>query len=269
MICSSSSPPSETVLAAFGCSSHPVIITGGQNQNYRSDNIVLKPAVDNDETNWIADFYNTIDIPDLRLPQPVKSSENKYVYNGWQAWEYCDGKHKFSDWHQIIELCIKFHQGIEHIPKPDYFQKRDQNPWVQADKAVWGEIEFNFHPFLQPVIKRLKSRLEPVKCSSQLIHGDFGGNVLFSETESPLVIDFSPYWRPVGLSIGVIIVDAVVWNNSGIELVEKYSRESLLQFILRAELRRVIELDRLYTLYGVNKLKEIEQHSELIDFLCS
>ncbi len=267
MINENTSSPSLAVLKAFGCKHNPVKITGGQNHNFRSGDIVLKPAVDNEETNWIAEFYLNTVIPGVKLPVPVRCMNGEFIFNGWQAWEYIDGEHNFKDWNKIIEVCLRFHDGIKHVSKPEYFPKREQNPWVVADKAVWDGLEMNFHPILKPHIEKLESLLKPVSDEPQLIHGDFGGNVLFSANSNPAVIDFSPYWRPAQFAIGVIIADAFVWNNAGRDIFKIFPSESLLQYIIRAELRRVIELDRLYYMYGVNKLSEINLHTKLINLL--
>ena len=263
-------PPSQSVIKSFGGNCNPKKLPGGQNLNYIADDIVFKPAPDNEETNWIADFYTKTKIQGIRLPAPVTNHDGHYVTGGWQAWKYLEGQHNFDDWTKVIEICKQFHEGIKHLPEPAFFKNRDQNPWVIADKAAWGEIIIDFHPDLTPIINKLQKQLKPVCAQSQLIHGDFGGNVLFSQGKDPLVIDFSPYWRPASFAVAVVIADAVVWNNAGLDFAEKYCHNNnMIQYILRAELRRVIELDRLYFMYGINKINEIQHHKKFIDFICS
>jgi uncharacterized protein (TIGR02569 family) len=252
------------ILEAFWATEQPVPISGGQGQNYRAGNVIFKPAVDNEETNWIADFYLTVECEGFQLPKPIQTRQGRFVYRGWQAWEFIEGQHKKDRWDEIIEICILFHQAIAHLPRPDHFERRIQNPWVIADKVTWGETEIEHHPRIAPSIDKLIKCLEDVNEKSQLIHGDFGGNVLFSTP--PTVIDFSPYWRPVEFAVGVIIADAIVWEGADLSLVEMGNKfNNFYQHLTRAELRRIIEIETLHQMFGWDTLNQIEAHYPLID----
>lgn len=69
------------------------------------------------------------------------------------------------------------------------------------------------------MLERLAAQFHPVESPSQLIHGDLLGNVLFAEGEPPTIIDWAPYWRPVGLAAAIAAVDAVCWHGTPIELL--------------------------------------------------
>ena len=86
----------------------------------------------------------------------------------------------------------------------------------------------------------------------------------------PVVIDFSPYWRPVEFAVGVIIADAIVWEGADLSLMEKGSKFSNFgQHLIRAELRRVIEIETLFQMYGWPILAQIEAHLPLINAICA
>jgi uncharacterized protein (TIGR02569 family) len=257
-------PPSAEILQAFGATQPLVSISGGQGQNYRSGNVVLKPAKDDEETNWIAEFYLTVVCDDFQLPRPIRAPQGNFVYHGWQAWEYIAGEHEKDCWDRIVEICVRFHQAIADEPRPAYFERREQNPWVIADQVAWGEREIVHHPRIAPVAKRLSKCLAAVNEKPQLIHGDFGGNVLFSSP--PTIIDFSPYWRPVEFAIGVIIADAIVWEGADMFLLEIGSRfDNFYQHLARAELRRIIEIETIHAMYGWEMLDQIEPHLPLVE----
>jgi hypothetical protein len=113
-------------------------------------------------------------------------------------------------------------------------------------------------------VKKLTKCLVEVSEKPQLIHGDFGGNVLFSQP--PTVIDFSPYWRPVEFAIGVIIADAIIWEGADLALIEMGCRfNNFYQHLARAELRRIIEIETIHELYGWEMLGQIEAHQPLIE----
>jgi len=259
-------PPSVDILRAFGTTTDPVPIMGGQEQNYRSGNVILKPAKDDEETNWIAEFYLSFESDEFRLPKPMLSNQGKFVYQGWQAWESLEGRPERGRWEEKVEICIRFHQAMAGYPRPAYFKWREQNPWVVADKVTWGEMEIVHHPRIAPAIERLSKCLREVHETSQLIHGDFGGNVLFSKEAPPAIIDFSPYWRPVEFAVGIIIADAIVWEGADLSLIELGSKLSNFhQHLLRAELRRIIEIETLQQMYGWKMLEQIEAHFPLIE----
>ena len=52
------------------------------------------------------------------------------------------------------------------------------------------------------------------------MHGDLTGNVLFARGLPPAVIDFSPYWRPVGFASAVVVGDALLWEGADESLLD-------------------------------------------------
>lgn len=163
---------------------------------------------------------------------------------------------------------------LADLAQPAWFARREQNPWVVADKLAWDEMEITghsrmaHHPRIAPAVEPLRRRLRPVNARSQIIHGDFGGNVLFADGLPPVVIDLSPYWRPVEFAVGVVIADAIVWEGADVSLIEAGNRfPDFAQYLLRAELRRVIELETLYQIYGRDCLDDIEAHLPLIEVI--
>jgi uncharacterized protein (TIGR02569 family) len=261
--------PSSAVLRAFGASEPPVLIPGGQGQSYRSGRIVLKPADDGEETRWMAELCLTMPCDGFRVPRPVRLETGGFVFRGWQAWGLLEGQHAGGRWQETIEACVRFHAAIADVPRPSFFNRRLPNPWTVADEVTWGEREIDHHPRVARTVARLRALLRPVPERSQLIHGDFGGNVLFAEGLPPAIIDFSPYWRPVEFAIGVVVADAIVWGGARMSLIAAgMPFGSFLQHLARAELRRVLEIETLYTMYGRDMLQEIDAHRPLIEALC-
>jgi len=259
-------PPSAEILQAFGTTQQPISIAGGQGQNYRAGNVILKPAKDDEETNWVAEFYLRVDCEGFLLPRPIRTAQGNFVHQGWQAWEYIVGEPEKGRWVETVEICVRFHQALANYPRPAYFDRREPNPWVIADQVTWGELEIAHHPQIAPAVTKLTKCLEKVPEKSQLIHGDFGGNVLFSNP--PTVIDFSPYWRPVEFAVGIIIADAIVWEGADLSLIELGNQfNNFYQHLVRAELRRVLEIETIHEMYGWEILDQIEAHQPLIETL--
>ncbi|MFC2078780.1 hypothetical protein ACFLSZ_02250 [Candidatus Bipolaricaulota bacterium] len=259
--------PPDDVLRAFGASEPLEHLKGGQGQVFRSDDLILKPAKDDEQTNWIAGFYASAQCEGFRLPQPICSGDGRYVVDGWQAWEFVDGEHRSDNWEETVRLCLRFHEAIADIPRSKWFDRMPlDNPWSIADKVAWNELEIEHHPTITPVTERLRRCFRENDSPSQLIHGDFGGNVLFSDELPPAIIDLSPYWRPAGFAVGVVVADAIVWEGADFSLIEAVAKliDNFNQHLARAELRRIIELDVAHRLWGWDVLGELDDHLPLI-----
>ena len=260
--------PGDDVLRAFGATEPLMRLEGGQGQTFRSGNLILKPAKDDEQTNWVAAFHAQTDFEGFRLPEPVRAGGGRYVIDGWQAWSVVDGEHRDGRWDKVVDLCILFHEAIVGVSRPDWFDRMPlDNPWTIADKVVWNELKVEHHPGFVPAVGRLRGVLRDVDAPSQLIHGDFGGNVLYAEGLPPAVIDFSPYWRPAGFAVGVVVADAIVWGGAELSLIETASDriDDFAQFLARAELRRILELEAAHRLWGWDVLGELDAHLPLIE----
>ncbi len=261
-------PPS-AVLKAFGLSEDLVRLPGGQGQAFRSGDVILKPATNDERTRWISEFCLETTLEEFRLPQPVRTGDGDVVFNEWQAWEVMPGEHRSGNWEEVVELCSCFHRAIADCAKPDWVDRlKNEDPWILADRAVWGELEVTLHPRIAPAVTQLRGCLSDISTPSQLIHGDFGGNVLFHPVLPPGIIDLSPSWRPAGFAVGVVIADAIVWGDADMSLIEcGCAIEDFDQLLLRAELRRILELNLAHQLWKWDTLDEIEAHQPLIDTL--
>jgi len=75
--------------------------------------------------------------------------------------------------------------------------------------------------------------------SNQIIHGDLCGNILFHETLSPVVIDFSLDYRPREYAEAILIADSIAWEDGGGEAYNLLPPDSE-QILLRACLFRLV-----------------------------
>ena len=258
-------PPDE-VLCAFGAAEPLERLRGGQGKAVRSGDLILNPAQDDERTRWVAGFCERTHLDGLRLPRPVRARDGRLVHGGWQAWGHLEGKHRGDCWPETVDLCIRFHEQVANVSRPDWLDRVAlDDPWTIADKVVWGELDFEPHPMVAPAVERLRRCLRATEVPAQLIHGDFGGNVLFSDSFLPAVIDLSPYWRPAAFAVGVVVADAIVWEGADANLIDAARDiEGFDQFLARAELRRIVELDAAHRLWGWDVLGELDAHLPLI-----
>ena len=111
-------------------------MAGGQRQTYQSGGIVLKPVPDGPETAWISEVMSAVKEDGFRIPPPVPTEAGEWVYSGWAAWQFVEGKMAEGCWQEEIETCIRFHRALTDCPPPTL---DPACPWVIADAVCWGE----------------------------------------------------------------------------------------------------------------------------------
>ncbi len=124
------------------------------------------------------------------------------------------------------------------------FLDRRTDAWAIADRVAWGELDAGDIPVVKH-LPALLAAVRPVAASSQLIHGDLTGNVLFADGLAPAIIDLSPYWRPPSFASAVVVADALVWEGADERLLRAWTNGAdFTQYLLRALIYRAVA-DRL------------------------
>ncbi|MGW1202823.1 phosphotransferase [Streptomyces cyaneofuscatus] len=205
--------PPRSVLDAFGVRGIPEPLTGGQGRSVRVGGAVLKPAEGTEgESEWAASVFEWLPRgAGFRVPRPLRSAGGGAVVEGWTAAEFTEGRPGPSrQWPGVVATGRAFHAALRELPRPAFLDRRT-HPWAVADRVAWGEQEAAVVPELTEPLARLLSLRRPVEATAQIVHGDLTGNVLFAPGQDPVVIDFSPYWRPHLYAEAVIIVDGLLW----------------------------------------------------------
>lgn len=76
--------------------------------------------------------------------------------------------------------------------------------------------------------------IRPVGGVAHLVHADLTGNVLFSTGLPPLITDFSLYWRPTHYAAAIVVLDALVFEDAPVDLVDVLDPVTGGQYLLRA-----------------------------------
>ncbi|MDX3378693.1 aminoglycoside phosphotransferase [Streptomyces sp. ME02-6991-2A] len=206
--------PPRSVLDAFGVRGVPEPLTGGQGRSVRVGGAVLKPAEGTEgESEWAASVLERLPRgAGFRVPRPLRSAEGDAVVEGWTAAEFLDGRPGPSRrWPGVVAAGRAFHAALRELPRPPFLGRRT-HPWAVADRVAWGEEEIGVVAELAEPFARLVSLRRPVDgAAAQIVHGDLAGNVLFAPGRDPVVIDFSPYWRPPLYAEAVVIGDGLLW----------------------------------------------------------
>jgi uncharacterized protein (TIGR02569 family) len=212
--------PPRGVLRAFDVQDRaPEWLAGGQGGAWRAGSTVLKPLdMSMAALEWQADLLGEIDgHADIRVAPPVRTSDGRLVVDGWTGWRYEPGIRPAARWLEVVAAGRAFHQAVRR-PRPSFLEERT-DPWGVADRVAWGETPSGRAAEL-PHLASVFAALRPVRAESQLVHADLTGNVHLHQGLPPLVIDLSMYWRPTAFASAVVVVDALLFEGAGTELVD-------------------------------------------------
>jgi hypothetical protein len=115
------------------------------------------------------------------------------------------------------------------------------DPWAFGDRLAWEAAEPVGDDETIDVIRRLRGHLASVATTpGQVIHGDILPNVLVADGLPPAVIDWPPYFRPVGTANAVAVTDAVTFRGASLSLLDEWETgEDWNQLLVRALLYRL------------------------------
>lgn len=241
------SRPSDAALAAFGINADPAAaptaiepLPGGRGLTWRAGPLVLRPSGEDDETVWKANTLTALPHErGFRTPRPIPSTTGAWAVDGWEAWQWLPGRPDESRVGDVIRAGQAFHRAVAGLPRPDFLDAAS-DPWAQADRMVWEEAL----PPTSDALGRLCGEFRRVAAPSQLVHGDLLGNVMFDDAAAPTIIDWAPYWRPVGYAEAIVFVDAVCWHDYPSDRMREWAATTPegRQMVLRALAFRIATL---------------------------
>ena len=233
-------PPPDSVVRLFGTAGRPSRLPGGQGGSWRVGGVVFKRAFGLEEAIWVADTLTSLHCPDVRLPRPVQTTKGTWVADGWVAFEWLAGAHHPNRWEDVATAGRAFHSALKELDRPSFMDRR-VDAWAMGDRHAWDEQRLARPGPVSELVSRLEAAKEPVSAPSQVVHGDLTGNVLFHGSLPPAIIDFCPYFRPVGFASAIIAVAAVAWEQAPTDLMWRLADK---QMLLRAAIYRLVTAAR-------------------------
>jgi len=226
------------VLAAFGLGAEPPTRLA-DSRSWYCDDVVLRPVSDRKHAVWLGSVLDRLDVPELRIARPVRSTDGRTLMSGWQAYRYLPGS-PATDPDVLILTAIRLHQATAQLDDapPDGYA---DSIAAQAAQLAWGERDVlldeekggRWFEILAAVRK-------PVSLPDQLVHGQLYDTVLFDEEGDPGVVDFTPHYRPAEWGTAVAAVDAMAAGGADGELLRRWSHlPEWPQMLLRAILYRL------------------------------
>jgi uncharacterized protein (TIGR02569 family) len=261
-------PVPATVPAAFGVEGPAVPLPGGQGDSVRVADLVFKPARDADVAAALSDLLEPIEERGFRLGRAARALDGRWVVDGWAATRFVAGAWAPAGrWPEILAAAHAFSAALAGCRRPEFLARRADR-WAQADAVAWGEADHEPLEPVGPLLARLRALRRPVDAAPQLVHGDLAGNLLLADGLPPAVIDVSPYWRPAVYADAVVVVDGLVWEGVGPELLALASTAAEFgQVAVRALIFRLVAQELAARVEGPGRLVDLERFTEVADLL--
>jgi uncharacterized protein (TIGR02569 family) len=239
-VTSSDAGTPDAVLVAFGVTDVPVVLPGGKGGTWRAGRLVLKPVEFLAETLWRAEVLTALpESTGFRVARPVRALDGAWVADNWEAYELVAGEPDVRRQDDVLRAGIAFHTAIADLPRPAFLDLRD-DPWDWGDRVAWEEVPVRACPVAMDLLAPLVRSRRPVDLTSQVVHGDLPGNVLFAPGLPPAIIDWPVYWRPVSWALAVAVADALCWYGASPELAVRWAHlPAWGQMLVRALIYRI------------------------------
>jgi uncharacterized protein (TIGR02569 family) len=232
-------------------------------QAWRCDEVVIRPVADNALASWSARVLDTLAVDGLRVARPLRSSDGRWVVSGYSACQYLSGSSE-PRYSEVVAASLRLHTATASVRRPRLLDDRD-DLIARADAAAWGERTIALAPEAGGYLfTELAGRRQQLRLSSQVVHGDLFGTLLFDGDEPPGLLDLVPFWRPVEWAAAVVVVDALAWGGAPEELVGEWSHlDAWPQALLRALLFR-LALHAQHPAATAESLRGLEYAAEVI-----
>jgi len=235
--------PSGDVMAAFGVSGEPRLLRGGEGVTCLVGDVVLKPVIDVDESEWTQALMDRVEPDGFRIAEPVRAVDGAWVVDGWAATRFVpDLRAAAPDWPGICAAGLRFCDAVERarVGGCDVLSARTHR-WAVADRVAWGDASIAMHAEASELLDELRLLASERRDDEQFVHGDLSGNVFVDASGTPVILDVSPYLRPREWASAIVIADAVLWNGADLALARAFiSTDSDRDLLARALIFRMI-----------------------------
>ena len=237
-------PPTIETARAFGSETEPVLLPGGFGTSYLAGHIVLKPKEweGEDILNWLSEVFSKLpETKRVRFGKPVKSIHGNWVEDGYVARNFLEGKYIPGKYEEKLKASRELHDLLSNVEKPEFFEA-PRHSWSASHAVALGEAPFDYEGEFLELYREIEPYLEPIKNGHRLSHADLAGNFLYHPELPPAIIDFSPTFAPEGFAEGIMLADAITWEDPREEELEVFKKiPNIEQMAWRGALARIAE----------------------------
>lgn len=245
--------PPDRVLDLFAAEGVLEPLAGGRGLSWRAGDLALSPGHDESEA-WLAPIQARLAVRldersprSVRLALPVPARDGNLTVDGWAATRFEPGATPCRDLPTLLATAHLLHAHLATaVPeRPAGLDARDEadDPYATAERhAFHGSApEAVSGTPRAALVADLAAALDDTDLGrEQLVHTDLANNVLLDGAGVPLVIDFSPAWRPPLWADAVCVLDAVLWMHAPEQALDDWRSGAPRQAMLRAALFRVL-----------------------------
>lgn len=257
------------ILEVFGINGKIEKLSGGQGQSVRIGDFIVKPIDEITKYSWISEVLETISMQSLTIAKPIRSKNGNFVENGYGVTEYIAGDFFSGRIEEKIKACRILNQLLESVNQPEDWTHWS-SPWQWANQIAWEEADLpeNTDSRSKEIIESIKAEYKPIYLSKQLIHSDLAGNILFNRT-TPVIIDFSPEFRPSSYAEVLLITDSIAWHQEQVESlwIAQYPKALIIQLALRAIVFRLAVVIIFNPAHYTAFLKELKNFQPILNIL--
>ena len=246
-------PPSE-VLDLFAVPEDVRPLPGGEGHSVLAGDLVLSPGR---QAAWADDLYPVLarlaarldgafgePRREVRIAMPIPARDGSWVVDGWAASRYEPGSRQCTDPDLVLAAGALLHAELAPlVPRRPTGLETPLTRWDHAERYAFGagEPPQTVSPETTALLRRLRESLtdDPLG-PDQLVHGDLANNVLLDAQGQPVVIDFSPYWRPALWAQAVAVLDLTMWFDADRTLLARWNSGARRQALLRAAIYRLL-----------------------------
>ena len=229
------SGPTTVVLNAFGVADTEVEpLSGGEETSVVTGGLVLKQVMDPALAAWTQGLLADADLDDVRVATPVRSAGGAWVVDGWTAHRFVPGLTSMADDPAAViyagrQLAVALSDTRAADAAPVH-QRVDR--WALADRYAWAEIDLELSPEAQSVAAAIRPRAMTPDEPNLVVHGDLTGNVFADPDGAPVILDVTPYLRPVGYASAIVVADHLLWRSGRPELADLVDEGHLARALL-------------------------------------
>jgi uncharacterized protein (TIGR02569 family) len=250
--------PPEEVLAAFGVHGQPNLLAGGEGVTFRVDGMVFKRIIDVGEAEWTQALLQRVEPHGFRIAEPVATNDGRWVHAAWSACKFVDGLRPAAPaWSVVTEAGLRFCDEVERVRDGgvDVLAARTHR-WSIADRVAWGEGSVELPSDAADLLAELVALAGAPNAARHFVHGDLSGNVFLDPSDTPVILDVSPYLRPRQWSAAIVTADAVLWNDEPLEFA--------LEFVTDADHRDLFARALIFRMVA-EQLARDPRHGALLD----
>ncbi len=233
--------PPAGVLDAFGIQGTLARSTGGMQGVFLAGDFILKYYSNALEAQYICACYQQLRNETVVVPQPLTSSNQRLVEDGWIAYPRIPAKDIQGDHAFRYEVARTFNERTRDLPWRHELDERD-DPWSSAHRIALGvqKLDPNHSPQATELITRLLELCRGTLTEPLVYHGDLANNILLHDGGRPVVLDFSPVRAPHRYAEAIFLVDIFAYQKAPAAfLSELLDDAGFVEFLIRATVFRL------------------------------